>query len=633
MTVEPRWRRVFFYDENGNEYTSTNPVPVTMTDGTNEFTIVTEHLAPSKDERDDAIVVASGNYGYKADEVVGSKMTPLITDQDDGSVAPGQIPQLTIGEMHYYDWKSQSWRRWEGDDGYVWTYITNFPETYYQDDSVFTIEVDEGVAIGGVVTTDNVNAGDFGVFRITTDRSLVTTINNTTYVDDDDAVSPGNETMSNITLNYGYEEVTGDWKRQVVNKHGQQEVSTRFADTGNIDAFGRLRVSNPETIFDSKNIFDDPNIGAAEENQSLFFDNQETSGTGTTTLYDNDTASQALSVSATTAGTRVRQTKQRFNYQPGKSMLIFMTFVFDNGQTGITQKEGMFDDKNGLFLQDDEGTLSFVRRTYVAGSSTDNVVTQDSWNIDKFDGTGKSGITLDLTKTNILTFDYEWLGVGRVRMGFVIDGLIYYCHEFLNANNLTEVYMSTPNLPLRSEISNDGTGAAASMLQICSTVISEGGQNPLGSVRSINTAGTHLDANTENTTYALIGIRLHPNYIEEVVEVLNAALQIQTGDHRLLWELRFNPTVAGTFTYTTQLQSAIQYALGVTANTITGGYIIASGFVESGGQQSGNVGSTQANVTNALKLGTLIDGTPDEIVLCVTPIGGSTNVDVEGAIK
>lgn len=402
-------------------------------------------------------------------------------------------------------------------------------------------------------------------------------------------------------------------------------------DTGMIDAFGRMRVSNPETVFDSKNIFDDPNIASNEENQPLFFDNQEVSGTGTSTLYNNNTASQALTVSANTAGKRVRQTKQSFNYQPGKSLLVFMTFTFGEASEGILYREGLFNEENGLFLQSNN-EYAFVTRSYTTGETVDTVVNQSDWNIDKMDGTGVSGIDIDLTKTNILVFDYEWLGVGRVRMGFVIDGLIYYAHEFLNANNLNVVYMSTPNLPLRSEISNDGTGPERTMTQICSTVISEGGENPLGTVRSINTAGTHLDANTENTTYALIGIRLHPNYLQEIVDILSIALQIQTGDHRLIWELRFNPTVAGTFTYNTKLQSAIQYALGNTANTVTEGYIIASGFSESGGRQAGDVGSVNSSITNALRLGCDIAGTSDEIVLCVTPVGGSTNVDVEGSM-
>lgn len=163
-----------------------------------------------------------------------------------------------------------------------------------------------------------------------------------------------------------------------------------------------------------------------------------------------------MSVGATTAGVRARQTRMRFNYQPGKGQEVILTGVFGAGQAGITKRIGYFDTNNGLFFQLSGTTLSVVRRTSTSGSPVDNVVTQANWNIDKLDGTGASGVTLDLTKTQIMIIEFEWLGVGRVRYGFDIDGKIIFVHQLFNANNLTEVYISTPNLPVKYEIANDG---------------------------------------------------------------------------------------------------------------------------------------------------------------------------------
>ena len=409
-------------------------------------------------------------------------------------------------------------------------------------------------------------------------------------------------------------------------------VSIQAGDSPSIDAFGRWRVSNPETLFDSKNIFDDPDLASSVENQPLFYDNQEISGSGTSTAYNTNQASQSLSVGATTAGVRTRQTKRCFNYQPGKSQLILMTFTFDTPASGITQREGIFDDNNGIFFEADGTGLNIVRRTYVTGSAVDNEVAQASWNIDTLDGNGASGLTLDPTKTNIFFIDFAWLGVSRVRCGFVIDGLIYYCHEFLNANNLAEVYMSTPNLPLRSEITNDGTGVASTMTQICSTVISEGGSQDVGPLRYADTNGTHVDCNTENTVYAVLGMRLKSDYIGATVKINKIWQQIQTASHQGIWTLRFNPTVAGTFTYSGLSQSAIEYATGATANTVTGGYLVDGGFVFSAGGGGGKAGGADGAIESALLLGALIDGTVDELVLCFMPVGGSSNVDVEGGI-
>jgi hypothetical protein len=406
-------------------------------------------------------------------------------------------------------------------------------------------------------------------------------------------------------------------------------INISAGDTPSIDAFGRLRVSNPVTLFDSKNIFDDPDLAASVENQPLFYDNQETSGGGTSTAYDNDTAAQSLSVSATTAGTRIRQTKMYFNYQPGKSQMILMTFTFDSQESGLTQREGIYDNNNGLFFQDNGTNYSFVRRTYTSGAAVDNAVNQTNWNIDPMDGSGASGITLDFTKTQILFIDYEWLGVGRVRMGWVVDGIIYYSHEFLNANNLTTVYMSTPNLPLRSEISNDGTAGAATMTQICSYVISEGGSQDLGVQRYASTSGTHVDCANENTIYAIIGIKLKDNYLAATVKILEAQIAEHTGSKFYEWMLILNPTVADTFTYSDETNSAVQIARGATANTVTNGIYLSGGLGSSAFRGGGEI---RGNVADALRLGSTIAGVSDEIVLCVKPIGGTTALDIEGSL-
>jgi len=121
-------------------------------------------------------------------------------------------------------------------------------------------------------------------------------------------------------------------------------------DTDNIsgDAFGRLRTSTPTTIFDSKQIFN---------NQSLQWDDQQTSGAGTTSTWTASAASSVMAISATTAGTRVRQTFRRFNYFPGKSQLVLATGVLakSGGGTGITRRFGLFDENNGFFLADEQG--------------------------------------------------------------------------------------------------------------------------------------------------------------------------------------------------------------------------------------------------------------------------------------
>ena len=408
-----------------------------------------------------------------------------------------------------------------------------------------------------------------------------------------------------------------------------RNVNIAARDSFSIDAFGRWRVSNPVTIFDSKNIFDDDGLAANVENTPLFFDNAEISGASTTTGYRVNEASQRISVANTTAGVRARQSKQRFNYQSGKSQLIITTFNFISLDSGVTKRAGYFDANNGLFLEAAGSTISLVRRTFTSGAAVDNSVAQASWNIDPFDGTGPSGVTLDFTKTQILYTDFEWLGVGRVRMGFVVDGKVYYAHEFLNANNLTLVYMTTPNLPIRWEIENDGSGAASDLDCICCSVITEGGSNELGSVRYAATT-TLVDANAAGSIYAILGIQLKSEYIGATVQVLSTSMTETTGAKDIEWILILNPTVAGTFTYADETNSAVQTAKGATANTVTNGTYLAGGFFNSAAANRG--GNIQSGVNNAINLGSTISGTVDTIVLCARPLTGSTNTDIFGSL-
>jgi len=241
-------------------------------------------------------------------------------------------------------------------------------------------------------------------------------------------------------------------------------------------------------------------------------------------------------------------------------------------------------------------------------------------------GTGKIGLSLDPLASQILVVNFEWLEVGRIRCGFVVDGIPIYVHEFNHANEVAGVYMSTPNLPLRYEIENDGTGDAASVEHICATVVSEGGQNELGSLNYHSNQSTHVDANVAGTIYAILGMRLRTDHQGSTVKFLKQTMINQTNDD-FEWMLIFNPTVAGTFTFADQASSALQVGVGTTANTVTGGLKVDGGYVKS----SGSTGSISEPINSARLLGEAIDGTRDEVYLCARPL--SAGADILGSIS
>ena len=356
-----------------------------------------------------------------------------------------------------------------------------------------------------------------------------------------------------------------------LNQRDKLPTEVSFGDGANVDPFHRLRVSSPFTVLDLKQ---------NNDNLPLYIWDAQTSGSGTTSTYNTNQASTTIAVASSTAGTRVRQSKMWGIYQPGKGELVLCSFVFGTGVTGVTKRVGYFWDLWGLYLQQSGSTVSVVRRTYNTGSVVNTVVNQSDWNIDKMDGSGVSGITLDFTKTQILIIDFEWLGVGSVRYGFVVDGDVFYCHIMKHANNLTQVYMSNPNAPIRYEISSDGTGGAASLVHICSTVMSEGGQETTALTNYISRDGTPLTMAAQDLFAPILSIKLKPDRRCTRVRPLDISI-ICTTNTNYEWAVFLNPTIASTdlASYASIPNSALLFDLARTAgNLLTGGFKITGGY-------------------------------------------------------
>jgi len=382
------------------------------------------------------------------------------------------------------------------------------------------------------------------------------------------------------------------------------------------DAFGRLRVSNPLTIFDSKNVMSKNNL----------FD-EDLTGSGTVT-YTSNKSTVNLNVTTASGDKVIRQSKRVMSYQPGKSLLILNTFVMNTPEADLKQKVGTFDANNGIFFYADGTTLKIVRRTYVTGSAVDTEISQSSWNGDKLDGSGASGYSLNVDKATILFTDYEWLGMGAVRVGFVIDGKFITAHTFLNANDLTTVYMQTANLPIRYEIETTGTISGAAVLQqVCSTAIIEGGYPPEGLRQSIGTASlAGVNLTTAGTYYNLATIRIKSGRPYAVIIPIDiAASAISNSDFQI--ELRLNATPSTAFSYTSYSDN-VEYDLTGTT-TITGGTIVGQAYLS--GKGANNLQFAQDGFNFAYQLGQTIAGSSDTLTLCAK--GGSNGDDICGTLK
>ena len=381
-----------------------------------------------------------------------------------------------------------------------------------------------------------------------------------------------------------------------------------------LDAFGRLRISQPYTLFDSQNRYQkDPQFS-------------EQLATGGTATYVANESSVDLAVTTSSGSKAVRQSFRVFPYQPGKSLMVLATFVMNAGQTNLRQRVGYFNTSNGVFFQMDGTTKSFVLRTNTSGTPSDvRTVNQADWNGDKLDGTGVSGITLDVTKAQILYMDFEWLGVGSVRCGFVIDGTFYVCHTFNNANEIDKVYMTTAILPVRYEIENTGaTSAAATLTQICSSVISEGGYDAKSALTWARRTSTLTGVTT--SFVPIVSIRLKSTSLGAVVipAVFHAIPIGSVLDYEVA--LIKNATLTGA----SWASNSTNVEADVTATALTGGTIVDLNYVSGSNQGSGTAsGDLEYNFDNQLVV--TVGGTSDIFTLAARTISGTD--DIIGAMS
>jgi hypothetical protein len=496
------------------------------------------------------------------------------------------------------------------------SYVTNFDDFTVtlsaKDVNIGSVEIKDG---NSNLKADVASANGYNALRVITQD----------LESDVDDISIGDRNGNLATVN----PVLSALKVQVVNTDDVPNKIS-YADSANLDAFGRLRVSEPYSLFDSKSLHD----------LSPLVFSSALGGTGNI-VFDNSNASVNLTTNSINSYA-IRQTYSRFPYQPGKSQYALFTGVMEP-QTDVIKRYGLFTSLTavpftpnvGLYFEASNGTMSVWINNINDGTTLtpSQSASRTNWNLDKMDGTGKSGINLLFNKAQIFLVDYEWLGVGRVRFGFVVDGKVYYCHEFNNANNTTAPYIFTPNLPIRAEIRQLGS-TAGTFRVICQSVMSEGGQELAGVTHGIYTGYTGININSSGSRRAILGVRLQANKLDSVNQILNGYVGINPGSAstvaHFIWEIVLNPTIGGTTPVWTDVSNSNmqQFIASNATNTVTGGTVLLSGIANIGTP----IDISTSNFQKFKRLGCSIDGIRDELYLVVTPLVNPSNNGVWGAL-
>jgi hypothetical protein len=404
-----------------------------------------------------------------------------------------------------------------------------------------------------------------------------------------------------------------------INQYYRPARDTDFTIGGGIlnpafDIFGRQRVSTPLTLFDSSHRFKDNGLWTTA-----------TTGTASATFNANQGLVD-LAVDNSINSEVVRETTKVFSYQPGKSLLVLNTFVMQAKKTGLRQRVGYYNDYNGIYFEVNNSTVNFVERSYVSGGLAETRVAQSSWNGDKLDGTGASGLTLDTSKAQIFWMDIEWLGVGSVRTGFIINGQIIVCHIFNHANLISSTYITTASLPLRYEIKNTAaTSGSSTLKQICSTVISEGGYELRGLQQAIATPINNPSSlAVAGTYYPVISIRLKSTALDGIV-ILTALSMMGIGNGiNYSWQVIASGTTTGGSWVSAGTNSAVEY--NISGTSFTGGRVLASGFINSSNQGSPSIDILKEALFKFQLERNGLTSTPYELTLAVTAGSNSQNI-------
>jgi hypothetical protein len=382
------------------------------------------------------------------------------------------------------------------------------------------------------------------------------------------------------------------------------------------DAFGRLRMSEPFTLFDTNQRYYDHG-----QFSNLINGNANV-------VYEANSSTFMMNVATIVDDSVIRETKKVFPYQPGKSLLIYLTMCMNAGKTNLRQRAGFYGTQNGIYFEQDGTTLNMVIRSYSTGVLTENRVPQSSWNGDRLNGAGgvnnPSGLTLNPALDQILFCDIEWLGVGSVRVGFVINGILITCHTFNHANVIgnTTTYMTTATLPVRYEITNTGATISNSMLrQICASVISEGGYNQFGTTQTAGTGTTTKRLSTAGTYYPVVSIRLNSSRLDAIVFPRQIDVLSPTVNY-YRWTLLQNATLTGATWATTSPSGTVDIDLAATG--ISGGIEIQTGLAA-----SRELAQLSAVDFFQYQIGRTLSGVSDTVTLALAATANNADVLAE----
>ena len=389
-------------------------------------------------------------------------------------------------------------------------------------------------------------------------------------------------------------------------------------DASYLDPNGRLKISNLQTIFDVDFEYSAQNA------------KWETLATGGAFIIQNANIG-GIQVTCPAVGNAVaiRQSKVYHRYQPGKATYIATATLLGNPTANVIKRVGIFDNSNGIFIEHSgnqatgNGVTYAVQRTDAGGRyPVENRVPQTQWNLDVFDGSGSpsnpSGILINYNVIQMVIMDFAWYGAGSSRIGFLLNGKVYWGHQFRTGNNLNNPYnlngtlawSRTGNLPVRYEIRqplNPTPSSGVTIYHWGVSVVTEGRYDQQRGFSYAATNGINLKTITGRTP--VLSLRYYPI---GVIQNNNGLVQIGIVSGGSGYNVGNTFALTGNGAAFGAGQSAIATVTGVSNGSITAATITSIGSY------------TTLPYFNTINAGTNLNGSGVNAVFSVSPGGQTT---------
>jgi hypothetical protein len=273
-----------------------------------------------------------------------------------------------------------------------------------------------------------------------------------------------------------------------------------------------------------------------------------------------------LQTGTETNGSAEIETQKALRYTPGLGALVRFTAVFTTGVTNSEQIIGIGDESDGFFVGYNGTSFGILVRK----DGVDSWIPQSSWDVDKMDGSGPSGMMLNPLLGNSYQIDYQW-GFGQITFYVATNNPLQYApvHHIDYPNTSDTPSILNPTLPLRASVRNTGNSSNVSLFTPTAMAFVEGPSYNQAISSRYTHALTKTASSTLNTLFTLTNdttFNGKTNRVRVLIDYISLAANVNNLAEFII--IKGVTTSGGTFQYVDQDQSVMLFSEDT---TISGG--------------------------------------------------------------